>query len=109
MNVVSPAPRELWSQVVKASPEALAFHTPQWLDCICATGVYEDASLAYEMVGDRKFILPLVRRTWLPPPLTTEASLPLAGAARDRFPRRWSGGKSSGPSSSILPGEKLFG
>jgi hypothetical protein len=76
LNVVSPVPRELWSHVVKASPEALAFHTPQWLDCICATGVYEDASLAYEMVDDRKFILPLVRRKWLPPPLTTEASPP---------------------------------
>ena len=76
MNVVSPAPRELWSHVVKASPEALALHTPQWLDCICATGVYEDVSLAYEMVDDRKFILPLVRRKWLPSPLTTEASPP---------------------------------
>jgi Acetyltransferase (GNAT) domain len=76
LNVVSPAPRELWSHVLKASPEALAFHTPQWLDCICATGVYEDASLAYEMADNRKFILPLVRRKWLPSPLTTEASPP---------------------------------
>src|SRR5438105_6176947 len=76
LNVVSPAHRELWSHVVKASPEALAFHTPQWLDCICATGVYEDVSLAYEMVDDRKFILHLVRRKWLPSPLTTEASPP---------------------------------
>jgi len=76
LNVVSPAPRELWSQVIKSSPEALAFHTPEWLDCICATGVYEDASLAYETVDDRRFILPLVRRKWLPTPLTTEASPP---------------------------------
>jgi hypothetical protein len=73
---VSPAPRDVWGQVLKSSPEALAFHTPEWLDCICAGGAYEDASLAYETADDRTLILPLARRKWLPTTLTTEASPP---------------------------------
>src|SRR5438309_11267143 len=76
MTMVSPAPRDVWSYILKSSPEALAFHTPEWLDCICAGGAYEDASLAYETLDDRTLILPLVRRKWLPTPLTTEASPP---------------------------------
>jgi hypothetical protein len=76
MTAMSPVPRDLWSQALKSSPEALAFHTPEWLSCICAGGAYEDASLAYETVDDRMLILPLVRRRWLPTPLTTEASPP---------------------------------
>src|SRR5437588_11864755 len=76
MTMVSPAPRDVWSYILKSSPEALAFHTPEWLDCNCAGGPYEDASLGYVTVDDRILILPLVRRKWLPTPLTTESSPP---------------------------------
>lgn len=75
-SMTSPTPREVWKDVLRASPEALAFHTPAWLDCICATGGYEDASRLYELTGGRRLILPMVRRKGLPERLVTEASLP---------------------------------
>ena len=67
-KAVSPAPRELWSRALKSSPEALAFHTPEWLDCICAGGAYEDASLAYETLDDRTLPRPVARRLLRPGP-----------------------------------------
>lgn len=75
-SVTSPAPREVWKSLLRASPEALAFHTPDWLDCICATGGYEDASRLYDVAGGRQLIVPMVRRKRLSGRLATEASLP---------------------------------
>ena len=77
-HVTSPAPREVWQEVLKADAQALVFQTPAWLDCICALGGYEDASRLYETPGGRCLVLPLVRRKGLPEALTTQASLPLA-------------------------------
>lgn len=74
--VRSPAPREVWDEVLRESPEALIFQTPAWLDCICATGGYEDASRLYELAGGRHLVLPLVRRKNVFRRLATEASLP---------------------------------
>jgi hypothetical protein len=77
LHVTTPAPREVWQEVLKSNAQALVFQTPAWLDCICALGGYEDASCLYETHGGRRLVLPLVRRKSLPEALTTQASLPL--------------------------------
>jgi len=76
VGVTSPAPREAWLAVLAADPNALVSQTPDWLDCICASGTYEDASRLYETGNGRRLVLPLVRRRGLPGPLAIEASLP---------------------------------
>lgn len=76
LSVTSPAPRRAWETVVHASTQALAFHTPAWLDCLCEVGGYADASRLYELRGGRWAILPLVRRRGLARTLAVEASLP---------------------------------
>ncbi len=74
-HVTSPAPREVWLDLLKSDAKALPSQTPAWLDCICAMGGYEDASRLYETSGGRQLILPMVRRKGLPATLTTESSL----------------------------------
>jgi hypothetical protein len=61
-QVVAPAPRDVWQRVLAADPNALVSQSPAWLDCICATGAYEDASRLYMLGGARPIVLPLVRR-----------------------------------------------
>ncbi len=76
LQVTSPAPREVWQEVLKSDAKALVSQTPVWLDCICALSGYEDASRLYETPEGRQLILPMVSRRHLPEALTTEASLP---------------------------------
>jgi Acetyltransferase (GNAT) domain len=76
MRVISPAPRDVWRAVVGADPNALAFHTPEWTDCLCEFGPFEDSSRLYELDGGRQVVLPMVRRRDRPVSLVTEASLP---------------------------------
>jgi hypothetical protein len=77
LQVVSPAPRQVWQQLLKEDTEAVVFQTPAWLDSLCALGGYEDASRLYDMPGGRQLVLPMVRRKGLRGPLTTRASLPV--------------------------------
>lgn len=74
--VTSPAPRDVWRELIKADGDALVFQTPEWLDSICANGGYKDASRLYELPGGRRLIMPMVRRRGLPAILATQASLP---------------------------------
>lgn len=74
--VITPAPRDKWVHILHTSPEALAFHTPAWLDCLCEVGNFADASRLYEFRNGRSVVLPLVRRRGLPEGLAVEASLP---------------------------------
>jgi hypothetical protein len=74
--VTSPAPRQAWQRLLTEDPTATTFQTPAWLDCICTTESYEDASRLYELPDGRQLVLPMVRRSWLPRSLTVEASLP---------------------------------
>jgi hypothetical protein len=76
MQVISPAPRDVWAAVLASDPNALVFQMPNWVDCVCACGPYEDSSRLYELPGGRRVILPMVRRRDLPRSLTSEASLP---------------------------------
>ena len=43
-HVTSPAPRDVWEAILKSDPDAQVYQSPAWLDCVCAMGVYEDAS-----------------------------------------------------------------
>ncbi|HEY6757865.1 MAG TPA: GNAT family N-acetyltransferase [Baekduia sp.] len=76
VGVTSPAPRAVWEQVLASDPTALVTHTPTWLDFVCRAGDYEDASRLYELPGDRRLVLPMVRRRHLPGALAAEASFP---------------------------------
>ncbi|HWE10031.1 MAG TPA: GNAT family N-acetyltransferase [Solirubrobacteraceae bacterium] len=75
-GVVSPVPRDAWRDVYASDPHALLYHAPEWVDLLCSTGSYEDASRLYELPGDRLAVLPMVR-THAPRGLRREASFPL--------------------------------
>lgn len=72
----STVPREIWKQAVAADPAVDVFQTPEWVDAICATGGYADASRLYETGDGRYLILPMVRRTGLSRVVPVAESLP---------------------------------
>jgi hypothetical protein len=72
-GAVSPAPRDAWRAVYAADPHALLYHSPEWVDLLCSTGGYEDASRLYELPGGRLAVLPMVRNRVI----RREASFPL--------------------------------
>ena len=61
MEVVSPAPRDVWRAALSADPQSLADHSPAWTDAVCTTR-WRDASRAYLLPDGRSAVLPLVRR-----------------------------------------------
>ncbi|MFF3885512.1 lipid II:glycine glycyltransferase FemX [Streptomyces sp. NPDC001914] len=77
--MTSPAPREEWQRLVDGSDETLITQTPGWLDCICATDPYEDASRLYEFGDGGGIVVPLVRRRGWPARLI----------AQDAWPSEW--------------------
>ena len=77
-SLAAPAPRETWEAVLQADPNALITQTPAWIDCICDTGGYRDASRCYEIPGRGCFILPMVESRYLPARLGTLSSPPYA-------------------------------
>ncbi|WP_217240866.1 GNAT family N-acetyltransferase [Streptomyces sp. AC555_RSS877] len=74
--VRTPAPREVWQQLVEADDDVLVTQTPRWLECICATGGYEDASRLYEFDSQRTVLVPLARRRGWPARLIGEDAWP---------------------------------
>jgi hypothetical protein len=67
-EVVSPAPRQAWAQLLASDPQALVTQTPAWTDCVCAVTGARDASRLYDFGGGRTLLLPLVRlrhRPWM--------------------------------------------
>lgn len=88
--VTSPAPRALWTQIVRDDPTSMADHSPEWTDAIIATGPYCDASRLYELSDGRRLVVPMVRRTGLASAAGMAASFPegwgfggIVGAGRD--------------------------
>jgi Acetyltransferase (GNAT) domain len=75
-HVTSPAPRDSWQAVLASDPRALVSQRPEWMDCICRFGPYEDVSRLYELSDGRRLVLPIVRRWKMPGPLVSEAALP---------------------------------
>jgi hypothetical protein len=73
---VSPAPRAAWRALLEGTDEALAFQTPRWIDVLCATRGYRDASRLYETRDGRCLLVPMVRRVGVAWPLRLQASLP---------------------------------
>jgi hypothetical protein len=59
--VVSPAPREVWREVMAADPDAVATQAPEWTDALATRG-YTDASRLYELADGRRLVLPLAAR-----------------------------------------------
>ncbi len=70
VRVTTPADREVWQEVLAADPLGLVTQSPAWLDCLCETAGYTDASRLYELPDGRRLVLPLARRAG------TQASLP---------------------------------
>lgn len=62
MKVTTPAPRDRWRELLKASDTALPEHGPGWTDALCATGRYTDASRHYLVDSGNEVVLPLVAR-----------------------------------------------
>ncbi|WP_017241013.1 GNAT family N-acetyltransferase [Streptomyces sp. SS] len=75
VRVESPAPREVWWRLAEEDG-ALVTQTPTWLDALCATAPFEDASRLYAFDGGHRIVVPLVRRRGLPARLTAEESWP---------------------------------
>lgn len=75
-HVTAPAPRETWSALARQDPRTQVTQTPAWLDCICATGPYRDASRLYEFQDGSRLVLPLVGRRQRPGWLDAEESWP---------------------------------
>jgi Acetyltransferase (GNAT) domain len=60
VEIISPAPRDLWQKAIAADSDALLSHTPEWLDTICAIGGWTDASRLYVWPSSRHLVLPMV-------------------------------------------------
>jgi CelD/BcsL family acetyltransferase involved in cellulose biosynthesis len=75
LRYVGPAPHDVWNELVADNPTALIFQTPQWLNCVCRSGVGKDASRLYEAPDGRRAVLPLVAHPLLGG-ATIETSLP---------------------------------
>lgn len=78
LAVTSPAPPEVWRELLSTDPGALVSQSPEWTYAICQAGPYEDATRLYELPDGRQAILPMVRRLGLPGSSAVEASLPAA-------------------------------
>jgi CelD/BcsL family acetyltransferase involved in cellulose biosynthesis len=70
---VGASARDAWRQVLPLDPAALVSQTPTWMDCVCASGPYEDATRAYATADGQQLILPLARRRL---PVSVAASMP---------------------------------
>jgi hypothetical protein len=77
-NVMSPAPRAVWNEILASDSTALVEHGPAWIDTMRAAGGFTDASRLYELRDGRRFVIPLVQRRRLGP------RAPMSG-----FPNGW--------------------
>jgi CelD/BcsL family acetyltransferase involved in cellulose biosynthesis len=76
LNKATPAPRAAWKEILRQDPHAMISQTPEWIDSLCKTGQYEDASRMYTFSDQRQVVLPAVRQKALPEALRSEKSLP---------------------------------
>jgi Acetyltransferase (GNAT) domain len=77
LQVITPAPRREWLSLLDRDTHATIYQTPEWLDAICRSEGYEDASRLYETAAGRQFVLPVVRRRMCGA-LSIEESMPSA-------------------------------
>lgn len=76
IQVVSPAPRDIWSELLISDPNSMIYQSPAWTDRMDTTGQYADASRLYQAVDGRLWTLPRVRRLSIPPELASHGSFP---------------------------------
>lgn len=76
VRITSPAPRDVWNELLREDREALVFQSPAWVDTLSAAQGYRDVSRLYEFSNGRKLLLPLVRRPGLPAAIAVQASMP---------------------------------
>jgi hypothetical protein len=62
VEMVSPAPRDIWRGVLRDDPGATAHQTPEYLDGVVAGTTGADVSRFYQLRDGRQLLLPLVRR-----------------------------------------------
>ncbi len=62
VDVVSPAPRAAWQAALLEDPDVLPTQHPAWVDALCSTGRFTDASRLYRTPAGRRLVLPAARR-----------------------------------------------
>ena len=75
-RVLSPAPRDVWRELLTTDPNATFFHSPEWIDQVCSVGGGRDASRLYETRSGGRLLLPLVRRSHLGGLVSVQGALP---------------------------------
>lgn len=75
-HMTTPAPREAWWELAGRDAGTHVTQTPAWLDCLCVTGQYRDASRLYAFEDGSRIVLPLVSRSRRPQRLGAEESWP---------------------------------
>ena len=78
-RVTSPAPRDVWRELMRTDPASLITQSPEWIDGLCAAG-YRDASRLYETPWGTRLVLPLVQRA---------KGWPASRAPRSSMPEAW--------------------
>ena len=76
VNIISPAPRDAWEEVLRSDPFALETQSPAWADAMCVAGGFENVSRLYETADGRRLVLPLLRRSLAGGAVAFEASNP---------------------------------
>jgi hypothetical protein len=66
VDVVSPAPRQAWREVLATDPGAQITQTIQWFDAMRGSTGAADVSRLYVLQDGRRLVLPLLRRSPLP-------------------------------------------
>jgi hypothetical protein len=87
VRVVTPAPRDVWREVLQSDSRAFVYQTPEGIDALCAEHGMEDVSRMYEFPDGRRVILPLCRGVGRPKLWSTETS-PLVGSIVSHGPVR---------------------
>ncbi len=62
VQVISPAPRDLWRSALAADPDTLLSQTPEWTDLISAVDGWTDASRLYFWPSGRHLVLPMMAK-----------------------------------------------
>jgi GNAT acetyltransferase-like protein len=76
LTAEGPAARPVWTRVLAQDPVATVSQTPAWMDCLCASGRWEDVTRAYLADDGRELVLPLARRRRPGDALPVEGSMP---------------------------------
>jgi len=63
VDIISPAPRDAWRDVLGKDSYALPTQTPEWTDWLCNSRGYSDTSRLYVFPDGRRLVLPLVARS----------------------------------------------